>query len=92
MRAFIQTAVLFSFLGICAAASAQVMFYEPGSSHCARYKKSNADMLIEDRVRALDFVARDKGIVPPPNNVRRTRDWKDIVQRLHRASLVRLDT
>jgi len=47
--------------------------------------------LLEDRVRALDFVARDQGVVPPPKNVRRTRDWKDIVQRLHQASLIELD-
>lgn len=47
--------------------------------------------LLEDRVRALDFVARDQGVVPPPKNVRRTRDWKDIVQRLHQASLIELN-
>lgn len=43
---------------MCAAASAQVMFYEPGSSHCAKYKKSNADML------RTEFKAdRDKNVV-----------------------------
>ena len=47
--------------------------------------------LLEDRVRALDFVARQRGIVPPPKNVRQTQNWKEIVQRLHSSTLVELD-
>ena len=46
--------------------------------------------LLEDRVRALDFVARKQGIVPPPSSVRRARDWKDIVRRLHSSELIEL--
>jgi hypothetical protein len=47
--------------------------------------------LLEDRVRALDFVGREQGVVPPPTSVRRRRDWKDIVQRLHRAEIIEMD-
>jgi hypothetical protein len=47
--------------------------------------------LLEDRVRALDFVARKQGIVPPPKNVRQTQNWKEIVQRLHSSTLLELD-
>jgi len=47
--------------------------------------------LLEDRVRALDFVARQQGLVPPPKNVRQTQNWKEIVQRLHRSTLLELD-
>ena len=47
--------------------------------------------LLEDRVRALDFVARQRGIVPPPKNVRQTQNWKEIIQRLHSSTLVELD-
>jgi hypothetical protein len=47
--------------------------------------------LLEDRVRALDFVARHRGIVPPPKNVRQVQNWKEIVQRLHSSTLLELD-
>ena len=47
--------------------------------------------LLEDRVRALDFVARQRGIVPPPKNVRQAQNWKEIVQRLHSSTLLELD-
>ena len=46
--------------------------------------------LLEDRVRALDFVARKQGIVPPPTNVRQTQNWKAIVHRLHSSALLQL--
>ena len=46
--------------------------------------------LLEDRVRALDFVARKQGIVPPPKNVRQTQNWKAIVHRLHSSALLEL--
>jgi len=47
--------------------------------------------LLEDRVRALDFVARQQGVVPPPRNVRQTQNWREIVQRLHKSALLELD-
>jgi hypothetical protein len=47
--------------------------------------------LLEDRLRALDFVAIHQGIVPPPKNVRQTQNWKEIVQRLHSSTLIELD-
>ena len=47
--------------------------------------------LLEDRVRALDFVARQQGLVSQPKNVRQTQNWKEIVQRLHRSTLLELD-
>ena len=46
--------------------------------------------LLEDRVRALDFVARKQGIVPPPKNVRQAQNWKAIVHRLHSSELLEL--
>jgi hypothetical protein len=46
--------------------------------------------LLEDRVRALDFVARKQGIVPPPKNVRQAQNWKEIVKRLHSSQLIEL--
>ena len=46
--------------------------------------------LLEDRLRALDFVARKQGIVPPLKNVRQAQNWKVIVHRLHSAELLEL--
>ena len=46
--------------------------------------------LLEDRLRALDFVARKQGIVPPPKNVRQAPNWKAIVHRLHSSELLEL--
>ena len=44
--------------------------------------------VLEDRVRALDYVARERGKVPQPTDVRRLRDWKQIVKRLYLAELL----
>ena len=38
--------------------------------------------LLEDRVHALDYVARDLALIPPVKNKRAMRDWKAIVNRL----------